>query len=268
MDVKKYYEQVAEYFNVDASDFEERYEENPVLKQIRQSFRSYTEKNPFKNALEIGCGPGIDLSYFGQKYPSSQIFGIDIAPGMVEIARQKISRQKLSNVTVATGTVEDIGSLFPGQLFDLIYVYFGALNTVYDLQKTAQDLHKCCTTDSTLILSFVNRHYVMDVPLFLMKGQVKKAFSRFTGRWKGYSLDKSLDSRCYSAADIQNAFSDNFKFIDRRGYSIFYPAWYRYNHLNRLGKKWGDRLWQWDKVINRTPFWNCGEYSLYILQPK
>lgn len=263
-----YYRQVAEYFNIDAADFEDRYQENPVLKKIRHSFRGYTEKYPFRNVLEMGCGTGIDLEYFSRNYPDRQFYGIDVAPGMVEIARQKINQQKITNASVAAGSIEDIDTLFPNRSFDMIYVYFGALNTVYDLEQAAQDLRRCCSDDATLVLTFVNRYYLMDIPLFLMRGQIKRAFERVTRRWQGYSPDKSLNSRCYSARDIRNAFSDNFHFLDKRGYSILYPAWYRHNHLNHLGEKWSERLWNWDQWINRTPFWNTGEYSLYVLKPK
>lgn len=267
-DRNQYYNRVAEYFDIDATDFEDRYQENPVLKRLRQSFRRYTEQYSFRNALEVGCGPGIDLVYFGEKYPDRQFFGIDIAPGMVQAARKSISRHQLPNVRVETGSVEDIGSLFSDNKFDMIYVYFGALNTVYDLRKAAGHLRHCCSPDATLVLTFVNRYYLMDIPLFLMKGQVKRAFERVTNRWQGYSPDKSLNSRCYSAADIRNAFSHEFRMLDHRGYSILYPAWYRHNHLNHFGKKLSERLWKLDKQINRTPFWNTGEYSLYVLKPK
>lgn len=268
MDSKEYYHQVAEYFDVDASDFEHRYQENPVLQRIRYDFRARTEKFPFTKALEIGCGTGIDLEYFANKYPERHFYGIDVAPDMVTLAKKKISAQKLNNVHVASGTIEDLPNLFPDQKFDMIYIYFGALNTVYDLQKTAQYLYKLSTADATLVLTSVNRNYLMDIPLFLIKGRFKQAFARIRGRWKGYSTDKSLDSRCYSSSDIHNAFIPNFEVIENKGYSIIYPAWYRYNHLKRIGRKWSERLWNVDQWINRTPFWNSGEYSLYVLKPK
>lgn len=264
----EYYNQVAEYFDEDASDFEDRYLENPVLQRLRHSFRTVTSQYPFQRALEIGCGPGIDLVYFGQKYPSRHITGVDISSGMVEAARENISSLQLTNVRVEKASTEDLEVLFPGQQFDMIYVYFGALNTVYDLRKAARDLHQCCTPGGTLVLTFVNRFYMMDTPLFLIKGQLKRAFERITNRWSGYSPDKSLNSRCYSSGDIRRAFSGQFRITDQRGYSILYPAWYRHNHLKRLGETWGERLWQWDKRTNQTPFWNTGEYSLYVLKPK
>lgn len=267
-DRNEYYNRVAEYFDIDAADFEERYQENRVLKRLRQSFRCYTEHYPFRNALEVGCGPGIDLTWFGQKYPSRKIFGVDISPGMVKAARKNISLHQLSNVRVETGSVEDIGTLFPGQNFDMIYVYFGALNTVYDLRIAAGHLHRCCSPEAKLILTFVNRFYLADIPLFLMKGLVRRAFERVTNRWRGYSPEKSLNSRCYSSKDIRKNFSHEFRILSQRGYSILYPAWYRHNHLNRFGENLSEKLWRWDKQINRTPFWNTGEYSLYVLEPK
>ncbi len=268
MERNRYYSRVADYFDKDASDFEDRYQQNPVLKKIRGSFRKVTEEHDFENGLEVGCGPGLDLVYFGKKYPSAQISGIDVSPGMVKIADQKIQDHALSNVSVRTGSVEDIEDLFPGQKFDMIYVYFGALNTVYDLKATAEHLRQSCTHDATLVLTFVNRFYLMDIPLFLLKGQFGKAFERITNKWKGYSPDKSLNSRCYSMADIRKAFSGAFSVQQHRGYSILFPAWYRYNHLHRMGTRWAERLWKWDKMINHTPFWNTGEYSLYVMSPK
>lgn len=268
MEPNQYYHRVADYFDEDASDFEDRYRQNPILKKIRKSFREVTEAYTFQNVLEIGCGPGIDLIYFGKKFPSVQICGIDVSPGMVNIARQKVQEHKLPNVAAKTGSVEDIGNLFPEQKFDMVYVYFGALNTVYDLRRATEHLRQNCTPDATLVLTFVNRFYLMDIPLFLLKGQFGRAFERISNRWQGYSPDKSLNSRCYSARDIREVFSKDFQIKKKKGYSILYPAWYRHNHLKRMGTRWANRLWNWDEIINRTPFWNTGEYSLYVMKPK
>lgn len=268
MNQTDYYKNVAAYFDDDASDFEARYQQNPVLKRLREEFRAFTELSTFQNVLEIGCGPGIDLIYFGRKYPNSRIFGIDISEGMVEIAQKNIREQKLENVRAAAGSIEKIEELFPGQKFDLIYVYFGALNTVYDLRKAADILHKIGNPEVKLVLTFVNRFYLMDIPMFLMSGRFKQAFARLFGNWKGYSPHKTLNSRCYSAKDIKKAFSKNFNIKKRRGFSIFYPAWYRYNHLKRFGGKWSERFWKWDEKLSKTPLWNTGEYSLYVMENK
>ncbi len=44
--------------------------------------------NPNAKLLEIGCGPGNITKYLIAKRPDFDLFGIDIAPNMVELARQ------------------------------------------------------------------------------------------------------------------------------------------------------------------------------------
>ncbi len=262
-----YYRRVAAYYDQDARDFLERYEQNYVLQRIRQDFRAITEQYAFASMLEIGCGPGVDLVYFAQKYPRVDIAGIDVSPEMVRLARQILERHGQDRVLVEVGTPEDVPALFPGRKFDLIYCYFGALNTVKDLKQTAGLLRRLVTPQGTLVLTFVNRWYGFDILFYLLKLDVKRAFSRVTNRWSGYSPAKRLDSTCRSARDIHRFFRPEFRIVQRKGYSIVFPAWYR-NHRLQPDSRMADVLWRVDTWLNRTPFWNCGEYSLYVLQPE
>ena len=66
---KGLYPEVGTYYDEDAADFDSRYWKNPVLQQIRQSFREEVKRYPFKTLLEVGCGTGIDLVHFGLTYP-------------------------------------------------------------------------------------------------------------------------------------------------------------------------------------------------------
>lgn len=263
MNASQYYKRVADYFDKDAGDFDRRYELNPVLKTLRSEFRKTTEQYSFHSALEIGCGTGIDLCYFGIKYPDRKFYGIDISPEMVRFARDKIRSNHLQNTSVDTGNVEDVQELFPDQRFDMAYVYFGALNTVHDLEEAAINLSNLMKPGGKMVLTVVNRYYLLDLPLFLLRGDVKRSLERVTNRWQGYSSAKSLGSRCYSSRDMQRAFSSHFRLIGKRGYCIVYPAWYRDGLLKRLGK-WGEWCWKIDVLINKTVFWNTGEYSLYV----
>jgi ubiquinone/menaquinone biosynthesis C-methylase UbiE len=43
---------------------------------------------PNSKILEIGCGPGNITKYLLSKQPSFDIFGIDIAPNMIELAKR------------------------------------------------------------------------------------------------------------------------------------------------------------------------------------
>jgi SAM-dependent methyltransferase len=263
-DPNEYYTQVAKYYDLDAVSFEKRYDENPVLKRIRGSFREITDKYPYQNALEIGCGPGFDVDYFARKNPESRVYAIDVSPEMVKLARHNCEQSGLLNTEIRTGSIEDVQGLFPETKFDLIYVFFGGLNTVHDLSLAAQYLKSVCTPQAKLVLTFVNRYYLTEIPLWLAKGRTDKALERIRGRWQGYSDLRKLPSKVFSAKDIRGAFGDHFVISNTRGYSIFYPAWYRSHNLKTLGS-FADRLWRLDELVSSTPFWNIGEYSLYEL---
>ena len=262
---REYYEEVASYYDDDARDFEERYDENPVLQRIRESFRKITERESFTNALEIGCGPGFDVEYFAGKYPDRNIHAIDISPEMIQLARERCDAKGITNARFSVGSVEDISEAFAGKKFDMVYVYFGGLNTVFDLEKAAADIRAICTDDARLVLTFVNRYYITEIPLWLAKGRFDKSFERIIGKWNGYSDHRKIPSRVLSASDIKRAFGDHFRITQKRGYSLFYPAWYRSHLLGKLGSA-AEKLWKFDRLISNTPFWNIGEYSLYEMR--
>lgn len=263
----EYYRRVASHFDEDAQMFEERYEENPVLKKIRGEFRKHTERYDFTNALEIGSGPGIDLVYFAEKYPERFLYGIDVSPEMVRISNQNIRDKGLSNAVAKTGSVEDIPDLFPEVKFDLVFVYFGGLNTVFDLEATVKRLYKVTSENAIFVLTSVNRYYFMDFVFKSLKFKWTEATARFRDRWKGYSPGRDLPSHVYSAKRIKIVFQPEFQILYKRGYSLFYPPWFGARHLQKI-KGLGAFLWKIDSILQKTPLWNIGEYSLYVMKRK
>ncbi len=261
---KNFYKQIEEYYDSDADDFDARYWQNPVLQRIRQDFREEVKRFTFKNILEIGYGTGLDLVHFGKTHPEACISGIDISSGMMAESNRKIKNEKLENVSATIGSVEDIPGLFPNEQFDMIYVFFGALNTEEDLEKAAAILHKSTKPGGVLVLTFVNKFYMTGMVLEMMKFRFRKAFSRLKKIWGGYSPSQYLPSRCYSPKEIKEAFS-RFILRKRKGYSIIHPAWY-YHNLNRKIRPLSRWLWKADRLLNKTPLWSIGEYTLFVFQ--
>ncbi|MCF8304228.1 MAG: class I SAM-dependent methyltransferase, partial [Bacteroidales bacterium] len=238
---------------------------NPVLQKIRGEFRKHTENYDFNKALEIGNGPGIDLVYFARKYPDRSFYGIDVSPEMVRLTNKNLKEYGLKNATAKTGSVEDIPDLFPGEKFDLIYVYFGGLNTIYNLKEAVKQLHANATPDATFVLTSVNRYYLMDFIMKSLKLKWREATARFRNNWKGYSPGRDLPSNVYSAATIKKYVQPEFKIIFKRGYSLFYPPWFGARYLKKI-KGLGPFLWKFDNALQNTPLWNIGEYSLYVMK--
>ncbi len=259
-----YYGEIEEYYDGDAAGFEERYWQNPVLQRMRQDFREEVKRFSFSSMLEIGYGTGLDMVHFAVTHPSVEVAGIDISGEMHRLASARIQKMKLDNAIAAKGKIEELGDIFPGRQFDMIYVFFGALNTVEDLEGAAGILYRATTPGGVLVLSFVNRHYLAGMFIELLKLRFRAAFSRLRSSWGGYSPSRTLPSRCYSTGKVRKAFS-SFNMVKSKGYSIVSPAWY-YHRLNCLLSRFGRILWKTDMALQKTPLWKFGEYTLFVFR--
>ncbi len=260
-----YHQVVSDYYDKDADmGFEKRAEANASLERIRNDFRTITIKYPFKKLLEIGCGPGFDTAWFAANYPESEVIGVDISQHMVDLANARIRQQKLTNAQALRSDERELSTHFRTGEFDMIIVYFGALNTVKDLGLAAQQIHGLLKPGGTAVLTFVNKWYMREMLVQAIKAKFSIAFARLRKDWGGYSPDRHLPSRCYSPSEIKSAFKD-FGIAHKKGYSIFYPAWYNYKKLAGKDEK-GDRLWRMDQKIQNSFLWSKGEYTLYVFK--
>ena len=259
-----YYREVGTYYDKDAVDFERRYHLNPALQRIRQSFREHVKLRTSGTTLEVGVGPGFDLIHFAEQFPDREVYGIDISAEMVRLTDEKISAKKLPNARVAQGSVEDLVDIFPGVQFDTIYVFFGALNTVDDLEHAFDCLRNVLAPEGKMILTFVNKYYLAGTFIELLKLKPKNAFARWRKVWGGYSPTNFLASKCYSPRTIARLSKMDVPY--QRGYSIFYPAWYYHKFHRFLPRKVINILWDMDARIARTFVGQFGEYMLYELR--
>jgi len=69
--------------------------------------------------LDIGCATG-DLSIFLSKQ-SKNVTGIDLDADMIEIAKQKLIKEKISNVDFNTGDMEKLDISYKPNSFDLVF---------------------------------------------------------------------------------------------------------------------------------------------------
>ncbi|WP_421753914.1 class I SAM-dependent methyltransferase [Croceimicrobium sp.] len=259
-----YYDDVGNYYDKDARDFENRYWKNRALQRIRQAFREEVKRYPFKKGLEVGIGPGFDLIHFARIFKESQFFGIDIAQEMVNLTADKIPSLPHQNTKVAQGSVEDLKRLFPDEKYDMIYVFFGALNTVEDLPLAFKELEKLMAPGGRMVLTFVNKWYLAGMLIELLKLKPRWAFARLRKVWGGYSPTQFLASKCYSSRQIKAmAKQANLHCLKREGFSIAYPAWYYHGLHQKLPAAILQKLWKLDRNLSKGPLGEFGEYALY-----
>ena len=214
--------------------------------------------------MEVGFGPGFDLVHFAEQFPEQQYYGIDISEEMVRLTQEKIDTGKLINAQVAPGSVEHLNTLFPEVKFDMIYVFFGALNTVDDLSHAMSCLRNVLKPGGRMVLTFVNKYYLAGTLIELLKGKPKNAFARWRRVWGGYSPTNYLASKCYAPGSICEKVALPLTYS--RGYSIVYPAWYYHKLHKILPNALLQMLWSIDDAVSSTKLGTFGEYMLYEFQ--
>lgn len=99
--------------------------------------------------LEIGCGPGNITKYLLSKRPDFEIFGIDIAPNMLELA--KINNPQASFSVMDSRRISELKSKYDAIVcgFCLPYLSEG------DCEKLISDSYNLLAGDGFIYLSFV-----------------------------------------------------------------------------------------------------------------
>jgi SAM-dependent methyltransferase len=90
--------------------------------------------------LEVGCGQGIGLLLLADRFPTAQLVGVDLDPGMIRRARRRVAalgdRVELR--------VDDLSSLpDPAGSFDVV-VDFAAVHHVPDWRSALSEIAECC----------------------------------------------------------------------------------------------------------------------------
>lgn len=263
MESADYHQSVADYYDQEASTFENRAETNPVLVELRQQFREVVLQGEVDTILEIGYGPGLDMIWFAEREETSLVQGLDITPNFHKIVQSKCKTN--SKLNPMLGGPEDILDHVSAHSIDTIYIFFGALNTCNDIQLAVNKMQQALRPGGRIVATFVNKWYAFDIFWNLATFRPKKALARMRKVWGGYSPTRFLPSRCYSARQIHKIFNQQLSREFRKGFCITHPAWYR-QHWAPVGSIRSKLLFKIDNILQWTPFWNCGEYSLYVYQ--
>src|SRR5262249_50513636 len=149
-----------------------------------------------------------------ERYPRRRYAGLDVSQRMVELASAKLG----DAARVARGCTAEVPRIFAGEQFDLVYSFFGPLNTEPDLGAAADALARSVAPGGVLVLSFVNRVYLFDFAIHLLAGRAPSAVARIANRWRGYSQQSPLETSLYFPRQIEQRFAPAFEVERREGF--------------------------------------------------
>ena len=109
-DMDRYIETFHTWNNI-AMLYQEKFMDMDLYHESYDFFCNAIDK-PNSKILEIGCGPGNITRYLLSKRPNFDIFGIDIAPRMIELARENNPTAHFA--TMDCRDIQEIDSKFDG----------------------------------------------------------------------------------------------------------------------------------------------------------
>jgi phosphatidylethanolamine/phosphatidyl-N-methylethanolamine N-methyltransferase len=101
---------------------------------------------PGKSVLEVGVGTGINLALYP---PESRITGIDLSSKMLEIARERVARQRLSHVRLWEMDAAEL--TFPDNSFDVVFAPY-MISVVPDPGQVAREMRRVCRAGGTILI--------------------------------------------------------------------------------------------------------------------
>ncbi len=109
--------------------------------------------------LDVGCGTGYALEYLQQKAPKTKLYGIDMTPEMLDIARVKVPSAEFKE-----GIVQKLP--YSANTFDYVFSCEAFHHYEHQLQSL-QEMQRVCKKEGTVIITdpecfFRSIHWVFE----------------------------------------------------------------------------------------------------------
>lgn len=151
-----------------------------VLQPGRRAVLEALNLKPGDRVLEVGVGTGISLPLYPRNV---RITGIDVSLEMLEKARARVERAKLSNVE-ALLEMDAEAMAFPDASFDKVVAMY-VVSVVPRPGKLLEELHRVCRPDGDI---FIVNHFQSENPIV---GRLERALAGFSSQI-GFNPDLDL----------------------------------------------------------------------------
>ncbi len=143
-----HYKETSETWNKLATRYEERFMDLDLYSETYDHICNSITK-PNGKILEIGCGPGNITKYLLSKRPDFDIFGIDIAPNMIELAKKNNPSARFA--VMDCRQIDQISEKYDGIVAGFCLPYLSQA----DSRKFIADCYSLLNEGGLIYISFV-----------------------------------------------------------------------------------------------------------------
>jgi len=142
------YKETFETWNKLASLYQDKFMDLELYNESYDAFCNSIAKDK-ANILEIGCGPGNISKYILSKRPNFRIYGIDVAPNMIELARENNPTARFD--VMDCRNISELNTKYDGIICGFCLPYL----SMEDGLKFLLDSYKLLDENGMLYISFV-----------------------------------------------------------------------------------------------------------------
>ena len=259
---------IAEAFSRTAEKYDSFAEDHPHLTRMRNKVYSHVMKHVPRGAriLELNAGTGTDAVQLAQR--GYLIHATDIAPGMLDRLREKVTRLGLQDrVTMAERSFLSLEST-QGAPFDAVFSDLGGLNCVPDLTPVIKQLPGVLKPGG-MVVWVLMPHVCLWELAEVFRGNVSLAFRRFSrGRVRANLEGLNFDVYYFSPRQVIRWFGDQFAVITLDGLSVITPTAESKNFARWYPRLYRTLSWLDDRLSPHWPWNGWGDFYILTMRYK
>ncbi|HVA85307.1 MAG TPA: class I SAM-dependent methyltransferase [Candidatus Saccharimonadales bacterium] len=254
---------IAEAFSRTAKKYDAFAEDHPHLTRMRRRVYEQLERYvaPGSSILELNAGTGTDAVQLARR--GFRVHATDIAPGMLDLARDKVERFDLAGrVSVQECSFLQLDRIEGGQ-FDAVFSNLGGLNCTADLRPVVAQLDRVLRPGGVVV-------WVLMPPICLWElglaftGQFGLAFRRLARHGTRAHLEgRHFKVHYFTPRRAAAAFGDEYEVLAVEGLSVITPTAESKNLAQRHRDLYRTLAWLDDRIAPHAPASGWGDF--YIL---
>lgn len=166
----------------------------PVFEQGRQVAIEKMGCQAGDRVLEVGVGTGLSLTQYAE---GVEVVGIDVSPDMLEHARERLSDEQRSRITLTEMDAQAVD--YPDDSFDKVVAMY-VVSVAPDPKKVVDEMKRVCKPGGEL---FIVNHFSQKGPMATLE-RLASPLSKLVGFRPSFPLDDFLAMADLEVIDTQN----------------------------------------------------------------